>query len=684
VLIALFAVYRWEMRTEPFNSDDLTLYRQAVSATDGSHWLSRSSPTPPTNHHSLRLGMLVLAVPAIALLGPHATAYYVVPLVWALAGFLLLWWLMHREISPLLALPFALFHLALPFELRDSSVFLTDLPAAVLSLATLTLVVTASRRDGRRAWWIALAAGTTLVWAYLMRGNVPVLLAPALGILLLHRKTRLPALIAGGVFGVGVLAEQAFYLSRGIPWGHRWDVVSTALDRYSPNLPVYASVEEFVSRQFVVVWRYFGRGPLAVGAMAVYVLGLLSHGVLLAERRKPLLQALAAAGLSTWLVFSFAIYERLDDGIRAMAPPNFRYHQLFFYTSILGLCWLAHLGLGRARRSLRSGSPVAGRLGIAGLAVVLVAAVAWSFAASADSVRKRLDDSCGDLTAMLCAVDQLAATTSPDAPLAITIDGPSARLLSLFRHGDTTPAIDWRILTVPELIAAAQVGEPQRVLMDRRRVYSMKKFWRQDFDRRLASFEEALDSRYAPWFDDGRTALYLAAEADGAIPVPNGDFSETVEGPVIASWQLTHEDLDWSLSPHGITVNEIPDDGRALYLYTGSNRGFANRPAEPDRYPVTGGEPYTLSVDLGLPEAVSASIFFIQYDDEERIGSESSALRDGLNRLRVQAVPGAVSYRLALRLWDDPDAATPGRPEIRRVGLSAVPSGATCGCPSTE
>src|SRR5713101_2895691 len=149
LMLASFTSYRWFMRVEPLNSDDMILFNCSVDATNGTHWLFQSRPNPVLSHQALRIGLLPFSVPAILTFGPTSLAYYLTPLFFSLCGFGLTWYIMHSEIHPGFALSFAVIHIVLPFEIIDSSLFLVDLPAAVTGLLCLVLIaVWSGRPDG--------------------------------------------------------------------------------------------------------------------------------------------------------------------------------------------------------------------------------------------------------------------------------------------------------------------------------------------------------------------------------------------------------------------------------------------------------------------------------------------------------------------------------------------------------
>jgi hypothetical protein len=209
-VLSLFAAYRWIMRAEPLNADDLTLFQISAEAANGRHFLWQSPPFAAFLHHHFRLGLLPFAVPAIWLFGPTHLAYYLAPLFYSLSGFALVWYVMHVHINPGFALAFALVHLTLPFEVADSCRFLIDVPAAIA--AVLSLVLLDDMAPSAPGTQVRLAGrgsviGFVLFEAYLLRENQLLLLAPALLLFLWESRTRNLTLWALGVLGGGLCSN---------------------------------------------------------------------------------------------------------------------------------------------------------------------------------------------------------------------------------------------------------------------------------------------------------------------------------------------------------------------------------------------------------------------------------------------------------------------------------------------
>ena len=103
--LSAFGAFRWWVRIEPLNSDDLVLFESAKDAAAGDFWLFSDVPRQAgrrdplclscddggIGHQALRTGLLPVAVPLLRLLGPTAAVYYLVPLAFQLLGAAAAW-----------------------------------------------------------------------------------------------------------------------------------------------------------------------------------------------------------------------------------------------------------------------------------------------------------------------------------------------------------------------------------------------------------------------------------------------------------------------------------------------------------------------------------------------------------------------------------------------------------------
>jgi hypothetical protein len=499
ILLGVFVAFRWWQRLEPWNSDDTELFQLSVDAAAGKHWVFGTLPSGSVlTHQAFRIGLLPVAVPVVRLLGASAAAYYLVPLLFACLGFAALYWLLFRQFGALIALTFALIHLLWPYEVQHASVFLSDLPSAASALLSLCLIDAAARSRRWGEVYVLLAA-LAAVESQLLRNNALVLLAPGLLILLLSQPTRRPALWTSALALLGVLGVQSFLVYRGLGWGADLQRVRSALAEYAPFLPVY-SWPAFVLRQFKHQLSTFGRGPSGVLALLLLAASLLGHAWLLLSERRPLLRAIAAVGLFTWLVFSFSIYERLPGGVRAMAPLNARYLQAFAYSSLLVWAW-CYSRL-RARAGLL-------RRASAALPVLLLGfALAGSLGHLPPTYR-------GSSTEQLVqALNARVAQHAQEPALSVVGTAYSLAVPRLFCCG---AAVLWRELEPGELAQLPMPSSSTLVLRDVLRELRLAQYLspepRATYRRDLARSEERLWLGAKLAYVDGTYALFDASRA---------------------------------------------------------------------------------------------------------------------------------------------------------------------------
>jgi len=500
-LLIGFILFRWAQRLEPWNTDDMSLFQLSEDAASGHHWLFGGSQPGASagqrlSHLAFRIGLLPVSVPIIKALGARAVAYYLVPLVFALLGFCALYWVMLTHFGPLLALVFAVIHVAWPFELAHGSVFLSDLPSASTALVSLCLLHAAGQRTGRGRVAYALLAGLAALECQLSRNNALVLLAPALLVFFWFRPTRLPTVWAGALVLAGMIATQGLLVYRGLGWGYDWSSVRADFADYAQFFPVYSWPEFFV-RQFRYQVSAFGFG--ITGALAaLLVLGsLLGHVLLLRFERRPLLLAIAAFGLFTWLVFSFSIYELVPGGVRAMSPVNFRFVQPFTYSSLVVWAWVCC-----AMR--RSALPLP-RLAGSALPLLLVG---FSYVGSTFHLPQTYRQ--GGTRRLVRAIEQLGAKSAE--PLLIA--GTSLRVPKRFCCAGLSRDVEWRELSASELGELAASRSRALVLRDVPRDLRSARYLdpeaRHAYRAELARLEETLWNDYELEYVDTKYALFAA------------------------------------------------------------------------------------------------------------------------------------------------------------------------------
>jgi len=462
------------------------------------------------SHQALRIGLFPVSLPAILAFGGSATAFYLVPLAFALLGFGVIYWLLLRSFGPFVALGMAVVHIVWPFELQHASVFLTDLPSAASALLALYCLDLAAARAPPSRVAYALLAGLAALESQLLRNNALVLMAPALLIMLASRASRLPTLWACAVVLVGVLVFEALLSYRGLGWGYDWQRVRAALDEYSPFLPVY-SWREFLTRQFDYQLHTFGDGQLGTLAVALIILSLVGHTLLFGFERRPLLLAVAAFGAFSWLVFSFSIYERVPGGVRALAPPNYRYLQAFAYSSLLVYAWLWDALRERARRTVTLRWTWA-IVGAGGLLLLL--------GFSALALRHLPPTYTGSRTEGLVRALQQHA----DAAAPLRIEGTSYSLSVPRLFCCPSPArVEWLELSPTELADDVERGRAALVLRAVRRELSLARYYpaqeRSHYLHELSRLERQLRKNAQLEYVDTKYSLFALPRSAAATPL---------------------------------------------------------------------------------------------------------------------------------------------------------------------
>ena len=523
-LAVAFAAFRWAERLEPWNSDDMVLFRIAEAAANGQHWLfgasSVTAPPAEFSHMAFRIGLLPVALPAIHAFGASATAYYIVPLLFALVGFGALYWALAKHLGPAVAWLFAFIHVIWPFELEHASIYLTDLPAAACGLVCLCLLDASVERGSRGRFVCTLLAGVAAFETYLLRNNGLVLLAPACLVFLWPRATRRQCLGAGAVAVLGVLALQAVLVARGFSWGYDWSSVRVALAGYAQFLPVY-TWKAFPWRQFGYQVSTFGPGLFGYAAALLLGLSLVLHLALLKFERRPLLMAIAVFGLVTWVVFSFSVYEQVPSGVRAAAPTNYRYVQAFAYSSLVVWSWVfwalqrrfavrPDVGGNFTRWAIRVLPSVAVPLIPAVVPLLLV-----TFSAAAHLIRLPDTYRQGETRRL---VDALEARLGQRREMSVIGFAASVSVPQLFCCSE--PAVQWQGLGANDLAERVRQGSQALVLRDIQRELGWARYLPPDSRRahreQMSQLEDILWRDHELIYVDSKYALFAPTQVSAA------------------------------------------------------------------------------------------------------------------------------------------------------------------------
>lgn len=653
-LVAGFVAYRWSMRLEPLNSDDLTLFWIVDSAVKGDHWLL-AGEGPAAGHQALRIGLLPLLAPAIQWLGATATAFYTVPIAISTLGFWLCWRIMQEDAGTEVAVAFAVFHIALPFELRHASLLLTDLPSAVFVLLCIHLVHRLSPAEHQSlssiAWRGALA-GLVGIEAYLLRINTLVFLAPAFLFFVASSRTRWVALSTGAMIALGVLLEQLFYLSMGEPFGYRWQTVRQALDSYSPFLPLLAP-EDFLGRYFRFAYNSFNGGFDGNFMRGFLVVSLAAHVFALVRGRLPGC-ALASTGLVTFVATVYGIYAWDESGIRALGPESYRYLQLFFYTSIVllassaGALLRATAALGSTRNSVRMA-----------LFAMLVVLALVPFGISDRHPVPRVNSESGLIARITCAMDRAGESTDR---VAVESTAYSSRVARLFRGEWSQPRVDWQLSSIQDVSDPDLAGSSYMFF---------------DHLRLLKSVRYNHGDRYKAYIDDlGR----LDEKLWGAYTPLNGLASGTLYAPASADSPVTTQ-VNWNSGPgrsiEASTVIIPVDPGaRSFRLFA----RFALHPRTPERRGGTSrsGEQriHALRFQLDYSERISVRGWLYENIRGRQIRHKLLII-PSWNTIRFEPRPGARYFRLDL-LFEPGALESQERLSIQHTELRSWPKPPDC------
>jgi hypothetical protein len=645
-LLVWFLAWRWLQRLEPWDSDDATLFAISARAATGDHWVLGAAAqgldsATPLSHQALRMGLLPVSIPVILAFGASSAAYYLVPLLFALVGFVCVGWVALEHFGLLVALAMLVIHAVCPFELAHSSVFLVDLPSAALALASLCLLEAARRRErSRERLALAVGAGLALLESYFLRSNVLVLIAPALLVFLWRREARALVGVALGVLGLGLLGEQALFAWRGLGWGYGWSRVNLALEQYSEFLPVY-SWGKFAIRQFEYQFTSFGRGITGALAALVLLAALLGHALAFRFERRPLLLAIMIFGAFTWLVFSFAIYERVDGGVRAMAPTSYRYIQPFTYSSVLVWAWAWCF---IRERGWRRGAQAGGDRQARWLGAALVAVPLLLLGFSLDASFAHLPELHRKSESRRLFAALRARAEHDHAPVDVAGLPRGLRVARILCCGDDGP-VRWRDLPAPQLADVIQNGQAPLVLRNVTRELSDARYMDPSgqalYRTALERVDDMLWRDYALVHLDSTYALFerRPGERASAVVLP--------PAPPLA-------DMSRLGRREEATCRSTPtDDGALLELQgDGSRRTSCQYSAPQDGILLAERAPssdYVLRVSVDYQAPLAMTVDVVQFDGLE-LHRDSQRIFPGTSYVPVAVRPGMKAAYVVYRI----------------------------------
>jgi hypothetical protein len=639
LLFAFFVGYRWSMRLEPRNGDDMLYFQYSMGFTQGNHWLLSGDPGRVYPPHKFRTGILPFSVPTIGMLGANQWAYYSLPLLFSLWGFALVYWVLGREVSLWIAFAFCLLHVLNPWELFHASQFFLDLPSAVCLLSSLLLIIALSEHCGAKTVWLSailsFPTGALAILAYLMRVNSVILMVPALTFLFFRRKTRQLTFFTGLWLAAGIGLEQILLISKGLGFGNRWAILKEMVEFYAPNIPFYTPLD-FALRPASFVWKLSGGSVTGIVLLCATLAILILHLIVLWKSKSVVLKVLALTGLATWVFFWYMPQSFQDGLIRPAAIPLPRYYQPFLYSATLVAAWTINRGLEHFRHS---------KLAIAGTLALLIMAGTISIQLAGKPLRNRLTRPGGELIEAVRAIDGLAKSES-SADLQVHTTHSSARLLSVFRNTETDPPVLWARSSLKTMADLGPRKAPYLFLDEARETRNQR--YRKGLNQTdLSQLRERIWNDYELILGPNRFGLYRAgSNSPTKSQIPNGTFSDTKTG-LIPFWQTTHPVTLAPLREGGASLSDLPQ--KFFYLYSGTNTGLSVVPKPQEDYQLGETRRVFAKIRLDYPESVDARACLIQFDESRRITLRWATLRPGTSYVSFGLEPEAEYYRLGIR-----------------------------------
>jgi hypothetical protein len=390
-----------------------------------------------------------------------------------------------------------------------------------------------------------------------------------------------------------------------------------------------------------------------VAALAVHAFGLLWGGAMV--------RALAATGLLTFAAFAYGIYSWEEAGIHALAPANYRYLQLFYYTGVVLLAWATSALLARVDAQGRSRQPLRVALGLGVAAVVLA-----PFHISARHVGPRVESEDGLISRVTCALD--AAAADHGGAISVHSSTYSSRVIRLFRGPWSEPSVEWRLAGLDEFLALSPDRAPF-ALFDHRRMQLAARYKEgevaEEYQRALVALDTRLWEEYEPLTGRERGTFYRRSP-DG------GDAGVTA--------------LRWRTSA-GPTVER--DDGRifevrttppaeTFYLFTERAGGTAPTAGADPRSALDASSRYALRFHLDHPASLPVEGYLYQFGARKVAARQTLHVRPEWNTVHFEPAPGAVAFGLSLFFATD-GLESAQRVTLRHTELRAWPALEACG-----
>jgi hypothetical protein len=666
VLLLIAVPVRVATMCEPLSSDDMTAFSSAENLAKGRHPLQRTlepnSETRWYNHNGFRMGLLLPQALVIRILGSNAIAYYFLPMLASIGSIVLIFLLLSRYVGSGLAFLAAIAATVNPLDVHRSSALLTNLPVALLCITYLAGLYFLLRNSStwRRSILAGVVGGVVLTWLYLTRLSAPVMLGPCLLGGLFLRRYRLAVFISGVVLALGILAEQAVYMSAGGEFLFRYHIVSNSVANYQQYLPRYHSFTDYLLRYPNAVKSFTDSDLIRILFYAAIAL----HVYTVFVGKDILLRALAVTGLMNFGLFAFGLFGPLSEGL-VTVPPKVRYITMFSLTSAICVTWAIHyLSLAVLHRKARGEMPpLEGwkrKLG-ACIAVGYFLLFATPMALSTARLDTRLFDPSGNYRPILAGLNDIMRDNSLKR-LDVTGVSASIRGLRLFTWVPGGRRLTWHRVHMDDVPDQLETGAIKTFVWDFGRERASLNYIK-DPQARAAKARQ-LDAVEASLYRMGIVRITPRSFLVTTYPVrsalkrtpwdpPGMPFASADSGDELSAiWQCPGDE---QLCRVTVTKDRwlqadcrIPPGG-AAYVYQ-DPIGSQLPPSPETSRPMEANHLYEVAMTAKFDGNAAATLWIVEYGKGERIRVDRQKLESGGNTLLFRSSPKTTCFRVMIRL----------------------------------
>lgn len=650
-----FVLVRVLYLQEPWNSDDIVYYEAARSIADGSHPVLNGDLTASKDPHLFRFGLVIPTALAIQVLGDNYAAFYAFPMLFSVAGFLLIILFLRRYLPFPLVVAMALVHVVFPFEIRHASILFTDLPSALFILLIVVHICWVAEKEISRKQLILHAAlsGFLLFWSYLLRTNQFLVAAPAIGFLVFTKKTRRLIIVAVGVAAILFLAEQAVYALQGGGFNYRWALEKGNIANWMPHFK-RVTWSEYPLRYFAYV-----KSDLGMSCLVFVCLSLLLHVITFIRYRQTAIRVLMLNGIFVFGLFWYYIF-KYSEGVLYVMNEQHRFIQLFYYTSLLAV----PLGFYAAVQSIATYatkfqktkwvSRVTRKEYLVVYASLSVGVFVLPFVSVIRGFNTNLVSSKNEYNMLFKSIDR---RTGDSDKITICGEPQSLRNISLFKYPMIGKEVTWRGVGAGTLQQMVNGRSKSLFLIDRHRMqasirYSAKKSNSKIIRTRYKKLLLGLSRNYKAVHQSSRFLLYRLSESTPvAKRFPNWDFGQEsgTERTVSGWWLSDPTNCGFVSRRKGLLT--IRCNTKAGYLVSGSKGSFSKPAAGWQGYRLTAGKRYRFEVvATRVDKSIKLRMWVVQYSANKRIGHKVDNIELGENILVTQALEEAQSFRIMLRI----------------------------------